>query len=175
MKNIAFYKILICFGLLWLTYSCEKSADQTTSSNVALNGRLTSRDGDDPCEVCLAEDDCCCGIELQQPGGGATATIGLCGNDDGTTTCSSSPPSPCGTISGGFIITTLNSGTPKLPFCMIPGAYFQIRNTGLVNAVIKVTCHYDITNPTYAFITITPGSSYVYGVDTGCGITQCAP
>jgi len=173
MKNIAFYKILICIGLLWLAYSCEKSTDQTTTNKVAPNTQLTNREGDDQCEPCLLIDDCCCGIEMQNPGQSGNFPLRICGNDDGTTNCMDSPPSPCGTVSGGVIPFTLNTANPKIPFCMVPGGYFKITNTGGNNLIIKITCHYDIVNHTYTNVTVTPSNYYVYGVDTGCDIEEC--
>ena len=147
-------------------------ADQTTPVNVASNEQLTYRDGD-PCDDCALLDDCCCGIELQNPNGSGNFPIRICGNDDGTTNCTDNPPSPCGAVSGGFISYTLNSANPKVPFCMVPGGYFKIFNPETQNAIIKVTCHYDIVNPTYSFVTITPGQTYVYGVETDCDLEEC--
>jgi len=151
---------------------CEKSADQTPSVNVAHNGQLINRDTD-PCDACTLLNDCCCGIELQNPNGAGSYPIRICGNDDGTMDCSASPPSPCGTVRGGLIPFTLSSAHPKVPFCMVPGGYVKISNPGTANAVIKITCHYDIVNPTYTFVTVTPGHYYAYHVDTGCDLTEC--
>jgi len=172
MKNIAFYKILICFGLLWLTYSCEK-ADQTTTSNVALNGQLTSRDDTNACEYCT-ENDCCCGFELLDPSGNFTFRV--CGLDDGTSNCTASPPSPCAAISGGLAQPTLSPSSPKFAFCQLQGTYFQITNTTAVTAHIRISCHFNYTTITdWTYVTIGPGQTYVWGMNSGCEIGQCAP
>jgi hypothetical protein len=171
MKNIAFYKILICFGLLWLTYSCEKSTDQTSTGNVASNGQLTSRWITD-CEDCTDHDKCCCGVELQNPTSD-DAYISICGTADGSGTCSFSPPSPCSAISGGGQSSYLYLDHPKEGFCMTKGNSFAITNTGSVNAYVKITCHYDIVSPTYTYLTIPPNTTYYFGADSSCDLFQC--
>ena len=172
MKNIAFYKILICFGLLWLTYSCEKSADQTTTGNAASNGQLTSR-WITECSDCTNHDKCCCSIELQNLLS-TYAYISICGSADGSGSCSFTPPNPCTSISGGGQTTYLYSGSPKAGFCMTTGNSFAITNTDLsVYAIVQITCHYDITNPTYTYLTIPPNTTYYFNVNGDCDISQC--
>src|SRR5262245_9775149 len=139
MKTLHYlYLLLICCNIALI--SCEKATDHT------VNSKITFRDGD-LCEDCATLEDCCCGIELQDQVLGS-ASLRLCGNDDGSTTCVVTPPSPCGGINGGSIVKNLDSSDPKLGFCMEPGGYFRIQNNDqLNNAVIKITCHYDIVNP----------------------------
>ncbi len=173
MKKYIILSILICVMMTLINYGCEKSTDQTTSVNVAHNGQLTSRDTD-PCDACALLDDCCCGIERQSLM--TTVHLRICGYDDGTTSCTATPPSPCSAISGGGTAVVLDSGTPKFPFCMIPGNYFQITNTDLLNsASIKITCHYDVTNPTFTNVTIPAGGTYVWSATGGCDLSQCYP
>lgn len=162
---------MICLFISLLP-ACEKSIDQSSSDHSGQNSLLTFRDGD-PCEDCALLDDCCCGIELQDPGQSGNFPIRICGNDDGTTDCTDTPPNPCGAISGGFIPFTLNTANPKVPYCMVPGGYFKIFNPGGSNLVIKLTCHYDIVNPTYTFVTVTPGQTYVYEVEPDCDVEEC--
>ena len=150
MKNIVIYKILICFGLLWPSYGCEK-ADQSTFVNPASNERLTSRN-DDPCDNCDV-DDCCCGFELITANDATTFRV--CGFHDGTSNCNPTPPSGCSTINGGYIQQLLNNDNPKLGFCMLQGNCFQITNmTPSSSGNIKISCDYDQIVPTFTFVTI---------------------
>lgn len=175
MKDNKIFSLLmcLCFFTLCTFWSCEKTADQTTTVDVASNGQLTNRDTD-PCDACALLDDCCCGIERQSSM--TSIHLRICGYDDGTTSCTATPPSPCSAISGGGTAVVLDSGTPKFPFCMIPGNYFQITNTDLLNsASIKITCHYDVTNPTFTNVTIPAGGTYVWSATGGCDLSQCYP
>jgi len=174
MKDIKSLLIMFCFGFLYLNTGCEKSADQTKTVNVAINGQLTSRDGDGTCDDCNV-DDCCCGFELRFPTNDPT-TFRVCGYDDGTTACNPPSPTGCGTISGAFIQQLLNSGNPKLVFCMLQGNCFQITNiTPGSSGQIKISCDYDQTNPTFTFVTVPYGQTYTWCVDGNCGFEQCDP
>jgi len=158
-----------------LIYSCEK-ADQTTTSPVANNEQLAARwITPTGCESCTGHDDCCCGIELQNP---LTddAYISICGSHDGGGTCSYSMlPSPCTDISGGGQTTYLNMSHPKDGFCMIPGSSFAITNYhGSQYAYVKITCHWDIVNPTYTYLTIPPNTTYFFYVNGDCDISRCS-
>lgn len=169
MKNLVSYKILISFGLLWLSYSCEK-ADQATYVNVATNEQLTNR-GDGPCENCDT-DNCCCGFELFSPMDATTFRV--CGFDDATTNCSPTPPSGCGTISGGYIQQLLDNSNPKFGFCMLQGNCFQITNmTFGSTGQIKISCDYDQTPPNFTLVTIPFGQTFTWCVDGSCGFELC--
>ncbi len=165
---------MFCLGFLFLNTGCEKSADQTTSRKFASNGQLTNRDTD-ACEHCT-ENDCCCGFELLNPGL-STITFRVCGYDDGTTNCTASPPSPCGSVSGGMAQPMLNSGNPKFAFCQLQGTYFQITNVTFGTTVdIRISCHFNYTTITdWTYVTLGYGQTYTWGVDGECAIDQCAP
>ena len=171
MKNLVLYKILICFGLLWLSYSCEK-ADQATYVNVATNEQLTNR-SDDPCDNCDI-DDCCCGFELiftNDP-----TTFRVCGFNDGTTNCNPTSPSGCGTINGGYIQQQLNNANPKFGFCMLQGNCFQITNmTPGSTGYIKISCDYDQITPNFTYVNVPFGQTYTWCVDGTCDFEQCDP
>ncbi len=171
MKNIVFYKILICFGLLWLTYGCEK-ADQTTSVNIASNGQLTSRDAGS-CENCDV-DDCCCGFELRHMDD--PTTFRVCGFNNGTSTCNPTPPTGCNTINGGFVSQLLNDDDRKFAFCMLQGNCFQITNiTFGSTGDIRISCDFDQVSPTFTNVTIPYLSTYTFCADGNCDVEQCNP
>jgi hypothetical protein len=171
MKTLHFiYILLIAFCAAWI--SCEKSADQNTTSNVVFNGQLTGR-WITECDDCTTHNNCCCSIELQNPSSD-DAYISICGTSDGTGNCSFSPPSPCSIISGGGQSTYLDNGNPRRGFCMAKGNSFAITNTSLTaTAYVQITCHYDITNPTYTYLTIPANTTYFFVVNGDCDISQC--
>ncbi|HXR80509.1 MAG TPA: hypothetical protein VN763_06305 [Saprospiraceae bacterium] len=172
MKNIEFYKILICFGLLWLTYSCEK-ADQIATNNVALNEQLTSRDEVGSCDQC-PENYCCCGLELTNVNN--SKTMRLCGTADGTGLCSyPTIPGPCSSISGGGQSKLLTSGDPKLLFCMVKGNSLAITNTSIFDAYVRLTCQEGITNPQTVIDTIPAGLTHFYLINNSCETDECEP
>ena len=150
---------------------CEK-ADQTTAVDVASNGQLTYRHGS--CDNC-GMDDCCCGFELRFPLTDPT-TFRVCGFNNGTNTCSPTPPTGCGTISGGIFSEELNSDDPKFAFCMLQGNCFQIENiTPGSSGQIRISCDYDVPTPSFTNVTIPYGSTFTWCVDGSCGFEQCAP
>ncbi|HXR82349.1 MAG TPA: hypothetical protein VN763_15595 [Saprospiraceae bacterium] len=170
MKNIELYKILICFGLLWLTYSCEK-ADQTTTSNVALNGQLESREVAS-CDQCPIGD-CCCSVELLNHS--LMVTLRFCGTSDGATGCTASGPGACSSISGGGQTLTLDNTHFRRLYCMNPGDAFSITNLGPSPLSIILTCQHDLTNPQKDTVSIAVGTANTlyFDTDTGCAVAQC--
>jgi len=171
MKNIEFYKILICFGLLWLTYSCEKSADQNTTRNVASNGQLDNRTVA-ACANCPIGD-CCCSVQIYP----TTQSVNLrfCGTSDGASGCTDSGPGNCSSISGGGQAISLDPSNILKLFCMNPNAAFMVQNiTGLgVSATIILTCQHDLTHPQADTITITDTGKVYFATNSGCAIAQC--
>jgi len=171
MKKTHFLYIF-CTLFLTIAYSCEKSADQSTTGIVAHGGQLKSRDTD-ACEHCNVND-CCCGFELLDVSGNFTFRV--CGLDDGTSNCTASPPSPCAAISGGLAQPTLSPSNPKFAFCQLQGTYFQITNTTGTTAHIRISCHFNYTTITdWTYVNLASGQTYVWGMNSGCEIEQCAP
>lgn len=170
MKIKTLFHILLCMCSFILITSCDK-ADQNTPVNVASNGQLTSRSGS--CDNC-GIDDCCCGFELRDPG--FATTFRVCGFNNGTSTCAPTPPSGCGTISGGFISEQLDSDDPKFAFCMLQGNCFQIENiTPMSTGEIRISCDYDVTSPTFTNVTIPYGWTFTWCVDGSCEFELCDP
>ena len=167
MKNIQFYKILICFGLLWLTYSCEKSADQSQSQTTKQFWPVSPRTVLDECEDCPIGC-CCCGIELVSPSTGFTVQI--CGLCEGDYHCGTwSPNSPCSTVSGlgkDVVFTTMHT---KEIICIEPGASFRVYNpSGGTTIYFRFSCQYDMTNPTFVNVQLTPGEAKYFHNDGEC-------
>ncbi len=151
-----------------MTTGCERADLQKSALDRTQN--ITTRS--EFCANC-DEDDCCCAIELQFPNT-TSATLRMCGTADGIiTSCSASPPSPCSSISGGGKAFVLDPNDPKEGFCMIKGNSFYVRNAGIVNADIKITCQDDITGPQTITVTIPPGGTYYYGTNSSCEIAVC--
>ncbi|HXR81689.1 MAG TPA: hypothetical protein VN763_12255 [Saprospiraceae bacterium] len=168
MKNIEFYKILICFGLLWLTYSCEKADLQ--KSTIKDIDHISSRV--DECENCPNVNDCCCGVELQDPDD--AAFLRLCGTTDGQLTCNDTAPITCPAINGGGQIIQLDSDSPKSLFCMAQGSTFAIRNTSSIDpAVIQFTCQNDVAHPQIIYITIPTLTTYYFATNSSCQVGHC--
>ena len=151
-----------------LTYSCEK-ADQTTTSNVALNGQLASREVAS-CDQC-PQDDCCCSIESIPHS--QTMSFRFCGTSDGTLTCNTPGSGACSTImNGGQAISLSSTGFRKL-FCMNPDNAFSVTNTTGGTATIILTCQHDQVNPQKDTITIANGVTVYFDTTSGCVISQC--
>ena len=169
MKNTVFSISFICSLFFLMITACERTELQKSTLDRTQN--LTTRS--EFCENC-DEDDCCCAVELQFPNS-STATLRLCGTADGTiTTCSDpTPPSPCSAISGGGKAFVLNLNDPKEGFCMVKGNSFYVRNAGIADADIKITCQHDITGPQIITVTIPPGQTYYYGTNSSCEIAVC--
>jgi len=166
MQNIGIYKILICFSLLWLTYSCEKSADQTTTNKVALNEQLGTRTPLDLCEDCPVGC-CCCGIENVSP---PAYTLNVCGLCEGDYHCGPySPGTPCSTFSGlGKDIMFTSIHVHEI-ICIEPGASFRIYNpSGTLTVYFRFSCQYDVTNPSFTNVSLTPGQSKYFHLDGDC-------
>ncbi len=171
MKNIEFYKILICFSFLWLTYSCEKSADQTTTGNIAHDEQITGREvaSCDQCPVGA----CCCSVEPLVHSN--SLTLRFCGTADGNPGCTdTNGPSPCNSISGGGQTISLNSMVGyKKSYCMYPGNSFSIRNLSGFTVTIILSCQSDLTNPQKDTISIVNNNTVWFSTDTGCAVAQC--
>ena len=173
MKNLNFYKILICFGVLWLTYSCEK-ADQTTTGIVANNEQLTSRVVSS-CDNCPNDDDCCCAVWLQDIFNTA-ASLRFCGTTDGPNSCTGDAVGECPSLSNGGQDISLFPGIGNFRklFCVAPGSTFWIRNIHPTDdAIIYLSCQYDITNPQVLTITIPAGYTFTYSTNGSCLLSRC--
>ena len=126
------------------------------------------------CSECPDEDDCCCGIELQDTDMGQ-ASLRICGTTDGTGSCSdSSAPSPCISISGGGQAISLSPQDPKFGFCMLPGNSFYIQNMDLNNpADITITCQDDVVFAQTLTISIPANTRWYFDTDGGCVTVRC--
>jgi hypothetical protein len=165
MKNIEFYKILICFGLLWLTYSCENSADQTQNQNTTQTQQLSPRTVLDECEDCPIGC-CCCGIENVSP---TMYTLNLCGLCEGDYHCSfNSPGSPCSGFSGLGKDISFNSGHVKEIFCVEPGGSFRISNPNGYTVYFRFSCQYDQVGSSFLNVSIDAYQSKYFHVDGDC-------
>jgi hypothetical protein len=172
MTNYRFFFILACMTCIFYI-SCEKTGYQINNSRILDEQRIVPRDIND-CDECPV-DYCCCGIELA--GNSTVANLILCGVydvDTPTTPCgTSSPPSPCLSISGSIKTIDLNSSDPKDMFCLPTGGSFSITNTDTEPVTIRFTCHADLTIADFVTITI-GGTDTVYFDSNGtCFLTEC--
>ncbi len=167
MKKNHFIAIILCFLIIALNVGCERTELQQSSANISE--RITPRS--EFCNDC-AEDDCCCYVELQNPGM-SSASLRLCGTADGLGSCTGTPPSSCASFSGGGKVASLSPMNPKQGFCMVKGNAFYIQNVGAGAAVIKISCQNDVTSPQIIFVTIPSPGIYYYGTNDACEIAVC--
>jgi hypothetical protein len=162
MKTFHFlYFIFCCLGIVYL--SCEKAEYQGKAGE---GDRITPRITE--CAEC-PEEDCCCGVQLLS--GGPTSLI-LCGTsspDVTTTTCSFNVGS-CN-VSGFELPITLINALEKGLFCMPQNSGFSIHSSA--NAVLRVSCQNDITNPWVQDVTISANGNAYMTNNGSCQVGFC--
>ena len=161
---------MLCFSLTALLYSCEKTADQSTTGNVAYNGQLASRTVED-CEDC-PENYCCCGIELY--GTTTSANIDVCGFSNGTYSCGIYFPSGCSAFGGyGENFQLDETDLPRVAVCKEENGVFRIYNNESYTITIRITCQHDISSPQWVTINIPATSAVFYHINGDCEVVQC--
>jgi hypothetical protein len=171
MKNTIFYLTFICSLFILSMIGCEKSTDQSTTKNAMREDMLNTR-AIEECADCPNGSDCCCVIQLVSTDNPLSLT--LCGTTDGNTTCSTSAPSPCSSITGGGQSKTLSSLDTKLLFCLAPGNSLAVTNNNTSGiAIITITCQHDITNPQTVLDTIPFGFTHFYLTNGSCVTSEC--
>lgn len=171
MKNFhLFIIIMYCVGFMATINSCEKADIQKSPTVVEDQSPIVFRSD---CEECPGQDECCCGIELDQ--GDDEAHIRLCGTSDGPDACSGT--SICGLISpsgGGYQFDLFDDSNPREGFCMLEGYPFWIYNYSTTDdAYVKITCQGDQANPQIIHIHLGPGERFYYETDPSCELTLC--
>jgi len=187
MKNLVIFMTSIFALLLFAFLSCNKNEqlegpaeNKTTNENsevidsntVWIDGTLQDR-AVDSCAQCLAQTDCCCGIELLAvPLPNNSASIDLCGTFDGGGSCSVSS-GECTTYDGGQSATLNFTSDPKVLFCMENDSVVCIKNTETYAIQIFFSCQYGQTNPDNVTPTIPAGRTFCYTVNDQCEINLC--
>lgn len=171
-KHINSLGIAFILSLLLIT-ACEESSMQ--SSEIKMEQAVTTRTVE-YCYECPNDDDCCCGVWLQNTL--QYARLDLCNTTDGTATCPAGGGGggvewcPAFNAVGGQSIY-LHSGNIRDAFCVAQGTTFSITNTGPVNAYIKVTCQHDLTAPQILTLTIAPYSTWEFVTNNACELSDC--
>lgn len=157
---------------------CEKSALQNTVSEIKDESSIAPRTVAD-CEDCPNEDDCCCGVWLQNPSG-SSVSLDFCGTSDGTGSCpgAGGGDRKCTAFSNGGQNITLTSAPNdyRKLFCVVPGSAFSLYNTSsTTNANVYLSCQHDLLAPQILTISIPPNSTYYYQSNGSCYLTTCTP
>jgi len=167
MKTLhIFYMFCFCLSVFWM--SCEK-ADQVTTSTVAQNEQLTSREVAS-CDQCPVGD-CCCSVESIPHS--AMLSLRFCGTSDGTPGCMGSGPGACSSISGSAQTISLSGTGFRKLFCLNPNDAFSVTNISGLTATIILSCQHDLTNPQKDTITILNTGIVYFDSDNSCALTQC--
>jgi hypothetical protein len=170
MKKIHFFIYPVCFFLLALC-GCEGTSDHTTVSGTSPNELISERT-EESCEAC-PNDYCCCYIELWH--GATSASLSLCGLEDGTYACGPFDPDPCDEFSGAGedVVLSDSSGPTYVIVCVEENGIIRIYNTG-GTTTIRITCQYDHISPQFIEKTLTNEQEVFYSLNGSCYMTPCS-
>lgn len=166
MKNLPFaYLLTVCFAIL--IGACEKTADQASKGVTTQSSAISPRTILTECDECPIGC-CCCGIESVSPSSGFNLEI--CGLCEGDYHCGPySPNSPCSTFSGLGKNVMFTTTHVKEIICIEPGASFRIYNpSGGTTVYFRFSCQYDVTNPSFVNVSLTPGEFKYFHNDGEC-------
>lgn len=169
MSKYSFSLIFACGLLLLSLTGCEKTAVQTPDKQLA--NPVAPRSVECEGYTCPDDDDCCCGVWLQNIS--ETASLFLCGTSDGDNACTVPEVGDCPEAGGLSQTIYLDSNNFREGFCVTKGTTFYIRNMGSSNANIRLTCQHDWTAPQILTLSIAPGWYVQYSANGICYLTDC--